>query len=221
MLLTNDGTSGGAALPTAANLPTAKQLQNFGADFGPTYTKYQKLFPNQLPAIDGQRFGNSGSHDMNAVARLWSAPQATWQSQLHESNQFSLACWDGTTTATTICKRTVPAITHPWPLTRYNRNSPQQGERNHQRADPRRMIEQRTVPYTIYPKPTDVPEGLGETADPLVRRRSPGQPWMGETSTCSAHAGRRFRRSDLEGVHVLRLQLHQQHGSDELRLVAR
>ena len=78
--------------PQICRLP--KQLQNFGADFGPTYTKYQKLFPNQLPAIDGQRFGNAGSHDMNAVARLWSAPQATWQSQLRESNRFSLACWD-------------------------------------------------------------------------------------------------------------------------------
>ena len=163
VLLTNDGTSGGAALPTAANLPTAKQLQNFGADFGPTYTKYQKLFPNQLPAIDGQRFGNAGSHDMNAVARLWSAPQATWQSRLRESNRFSLECWeghhDGYNDLQANCAGDhAPMATHLGTTATVNNKA--SGTTTVPISEA--MLKQESVPYTIYPKPTDVQKGWGD-----------------------------------------------------------
>ena len=160
VMLTNEGNSNGGSAPTAKNLPTTKQLQDFGSDFGSSYVKLQKLHPAELPVLNDQAFGNP-----NAVARLWSAPQPTWKAAMQSDDKrfdgactnqmYRLADWSAFKSA---CKvQTSPTVTVVGESALVNKDG------KFTIVDiPASELKQQSVPFSIFAAPVDTQKGWGD-----------------------------------------------------------
>lgn len=217
VLLTNLGDSSSAPKPENAGLPTNKQLSAFGEDFGADYVKTQKLYSKELPAIPEQLAGNAGKKDMNAVARIWSAPQKTWDATAHfrvgnvvdHDTIFPMGC---------SLNRSYPtaagcaAITSTEAIV-YGDTIRMKGPKGNfvEVTVPAGAVMERPLPVTIYPQATDVEKGWGyqghsgqtQLALPKSMTTIANKLGGSEVTALSAQPGPRFAEPTWEAYHTM------------------
>lgn len=167
VLLTNIGDSSSTPKSENTELPTSKQLAAFGEDFGASYVHTQQLYGKELPAIPGQITGNPGKTNMNAAARIWSAPQNTWDAttkfrvgnSVDHDVMFPMGCSYG---------HSYPTLNNCLPVTStgvvgYGDKVKMKGLKGDyvDVTIPESAITKRSLPVTLYAQATDVQKGWG------------------------------------------------------------
>lgn len=172
VLLKNHGDTTSAPSAEAKDLPTAKELNDFGSDFGARYTKYQALNPTELPAIGDQLAGNAGKSGGTGVARLWSAASPTWDVSLrhkaevsgdHLGATYSLNCLTSDDMLRESCPPIVSDQVASAPVTGLGSKIRMKGENGKtvEVAIPADATVTQSVPFTVYPAATNVQKGWG------------------------------------------------------------